>query len=343
MTAPSPTLRARLDPSDMPVKWSSRLDPANRPLRPDSKRTNSRAGGRIAKPIFVRRRASVMSPAAGRPDPFTLVFSDSKNGYLRRQNWRRRIWIPALRRAGLAYFRTYHLRHTCATLLLYEGRTVNEVADHLGHADPGFTARTYAHVMRDASKRRRVPLARTITAARRPLVDPSASDQRLSPASRARNPSKSRKPTRGFEPRTPSLRESTEEGSQSPPVPPGLSGSQIGGLATTAGSPKERSGVRLVFGPAGSNRIRVDQPRGLLRTRDPPSLASAAAAEVGQAARREANERGSWCRGIRHQDPVSARLSRRCWRTSRRGPSVAIGCDASKNALNVSPDEVRPS
>jgi integrase len=55
-----------------------------------------------------------MSPAAGRPDPFTLVFPDSKNGYLRRQNWRGRIWIPALRRAGLASFRTYDLRHTCA-------------------------------------------------------------------------------------------------------------------------------------------------------------------------------------------------------------------------------------
>jgi integrase len=110
--------------------------------------------------------------ARGRPDPFALVFGDSEGGYLRRQNWRRRIWIPALQRAGLTYFRSYDLRHTCATLLLYEGRTVNEVADHLGHADPGFTARTYTHVMRDATKRRRVPIARAIASARRPLVDP---------------------------------------------------------------------------------------------------------------------------------------------------------------------------
>ena len=71
-------------------------------------------------------------------------------------------------------------RHTCATLLLYEGRTLNEVAEHLGHADPGFTARTYAHVMRDASRRRRVPITEAIrraraTISRRPLVDPSAS------------------------------------------------------------------------------------------------------------------------------------------------------------------------
>jgi len=90
------------------------------------------------------------------------------------------VWIPALSSAGFAYFRTHDLRHTCATLLLYEGRTVNEVADHLGHADPGFTARTYAHLMRDASKRRRVPIARAITAARRPLVDPSAAETRIS-------------------------------------------------------------------------------------------------------------------------------------------------------------------
>ena len=111
--------------------------------------------------------------AAGQPSPFELVFGDSEGGYHRRQNWRQRVWIPALESAGVAYFRTYDLRHTCATLLLYEGRTVNEVAEHLGHADPGFTARTYAHVMSDASKHRRVPISRAITTARRPQVDPS--------------------------------------------------------------------------------------------------------------------------------------------------------------------------
>ena len=88
------------------------------------------------------------------------------------------MWIPALERAGVPYFRSYDLRHTCATLLLYEGRTLNEVAEHLGHADPGFTARTYAHVMRDTTRKRRVPITTAIRTARavvsrRPLVDPS--------------------------------------------------------------------------------------------------------------------------------------------------------------------------
>ena len=38
------------------------------------------------------------------------------------------------------YFRSYDLRHTCATLLLYQGRTVNEVAEHLGRTHPASPA-----------------------------------------------------------------------------------------------------------------------------------------------------------------------------------------------------------
>src|SRR5204863_17724 len=73
-------------------------------------------------------RAHRALPRPRTPRPVRARLPDSEGGYLRRQNWRRRVWIPALRRAGLAYFRTYDLRHTCATLLLYDGRTVNEVA-----------------------------------------------------------------------------------------------------------------------------------------------------------------------------------------------------------------------
>jgi Phage integrase family len=89
--------------------------------------------------------------------------------------------------AGVPYFRSYDLRHTCATLLLYEGRTLNEVAGHLGHSDPGFTARTYAHVMGDAARRRRITISESIrkgrvAASRRPLVDPSGAEPANRPA-----------------------------------------------------------------------------------------------------------------------------------------------------------------
>lgn len=75
--------------------------------------------------------------------------------------------MPALVAVGLPYFRPYDLRHTCATLLIYEGRPASEVAEHLGHADPGFTAPVYTHVFQDAARRRRVPITEAIVAARR--------------------------------------------------------------------------------------------------------------------------------------------------------------------------------
>ena len=128
----------------------------------------------------------------GRPDRRTLVFPDGRGGHLRRQNWRRRVWTPALAAAwpcascagtgtrrrekcddcsgtgSARYFRPYDLRHTAATLLVYEGRTVNEVAEHLGHADPGFTLRVYGHVYRDARDRRGTSVADAIMDARHP-------------------------------------------------------------------------------------------------------------------------------------------------------------------------------
>ncbi len=134
--------------------------------------------------------------AKGKPSLEDLVFPDSRGGPLRRQNWRQRVWISALVAAfpcgtckgtgklarkpcspckgrGTAdYFRPYDLRHSCATLLLYAGRTPNEVAEHLGHADPGFTARVYGHVLRDA-KDRRVPIEDAIRKARMTLASVS--------------------------------------------------------------------------------------------------------------------------------------------------------------------------
>jgi integrase len=104
--------------------------------------------------------------AAGRPGLRELVFPAAKGGYILRQNWRRRVWQPALAAAGIPYFRPYDLRHTCATLLIYEGRTVNEIAEHLGHSDPGFTARTYQHVFKDARHRRGLSIEEAIRQAR---------------------------------------------------------------------------------------------------------------------------------------------------------------------------------
>jgi hypothetical protein len=65
-------------------------------------------------------------------------------------------------------------------LLIYEGRTVNEVAEHLGHADPGFTARTYAHIFKDARARRGVLIEAAIRTASPPRTSGSGSSRALS-------------------------------------------------------------------------------------------------------------------------------------------------------------------
>jgi integrase len=57
---------------------------------------------------------------------------------------------------------------------LYSGRTINEVAEHLGHADPGFTARTYTHVYRDAPDHRGVSVEEVIRRARGQAADHAA-------------------------------------------------------------------------------------------------------------------------------------------------------------------------
>jgi integrase len=40
-------------------------------------------------------------------------------------------------------------RHTCASLLFAEDKNVKQVQEWLGHADPGFTLRTYVHLLDD--------------------------------------------------------------------------------------------------------------------------------------------------------------------------------------------------
>lgn len=45
------------------------------------------------------------------------------------------------------WVRFHTLRHTCVSLLFEAGRDVAQVAAWLGHTEPGFTLRTYVHLM----------------------------------------------------------------------------------------------------------------------------------------------------------------------------------------------------
>jgi integrase len=61
-------------------------------------------------------------------------------------NLRSRLLRPVARDLGLPWVGFHTFRHTCASTLFARGKTVKQVQHWLGHADPGFTLRTYIHL-----------------------------------------------------------------------------------------------------------------------------------------------------------------------------------------------------
>lgn len=84
------------------------------------------------------------------------VFPNTSGGPLRKSNFIRRQFKPALRRAGLPEIHFHGLRHTAATLLLIRGTNPKVVQEMLGHSKVGMTMDTYSHVtpslQRDAAQ-----------------------------------------------------------------------------------------------------------------------------------------------------------------------------------------------
>ena len=76
-----------------------------------------------------------------------LVFTTMRGTRVQRDNLWRRVLNPAARDAGVAWVGFHTFRHTCASLLFGAGKNVKQVQEWLGHHDPGFTLRTYVHLV----------------------------------------------------------------------------------------------------------------------------------------------------------------------------------------------------
>lgn len=104
--------------------------------------------------------------------------------------------MPDLRENGC-----HALRHFFASIALHEGETIKAVSEYLGHADPGFTLRTYTHLMEGSSTRTK-----------------RAIDTAFLGASEPKTPTK-----RAVQERTPGIRTPTGEVDHRPtPEPPPL-------------------------------------------------------------------------------------------------------------------------
>lgn len=117
---------------------------------------------------------------SGRPADRALVFpSDSGEVWQlgTYQAWRARHFGRAKMAAGVPDARPYDLRHSYASLLLHEGRSVIYVARQLGH-DARLTLSTYGHVIDEFEDQPRLPAEDAIAAARRGAPPANVADAR---------------------------------------------------------------------------------------------------------------------------------------------------------------------
>lgn len=132
-------------------------------------RSKTQAGLREIKLMPVLRDILTAHRAnAYRSGPDDLVFPTGTGGMRDRNNLRSAVLGPAFDRASELLvadgevplpkrLSTHKLRHTFASVLIACGEDPISVMTQIGHADPGFTLRVYAHMMnRDSDERARL-------------------------------------------------------------------------------------------------------------------------------------------------------------------------------------------
>lgn len=140
------------------------------------KHTKTRQGRsvRLLRPLAGDLRAWRL--ASGRPDDEALLFPAADGRAwpeARYKAWAQRSFRRAARAAGVPHATPYTLRHSFASLLLAEGRSVIDVAAQLGHS-PQMTLSVYAHVIAELDGAPRIDAEQAVTAARRRLADEAA-------------------------------------------------------------------------------------------------------------------------------------------------------------------------
>ncbi|MBE1610977.1 integrase [Actinopolymorpha pittospori] len=94
----------------------------------------------------------------GEEHTVSLVVTSRESKAINRNYFNTYVWKKALRETGVDPSREngcHALRHFYASALLDAGESIKAVSAHLGHSDPGFTLRTYTHLMPSSDERTR--------------------------------------------------------------------------------------------------------------------------------------------------------------------------------------------
>jgi integrase len=134
----------------------------------EEKDTKTRAHRTVRLLAPLREDLLAWRMRSGRPADTALVFPGpagklwTKTTY---DNWRKRAFRRACTMSGVAGATPYALRHSFASLLLHEGRSVIYVARQLGH-DARLTLSTYGHVIDELDGTPNISAVDAIQAAR---------------------------------------------------------------------------------------------------------------------------------------------------------------------------------
>jgi integrase len=85
-------------------------------------------------------------------EPSEWVFTNGLGGLIDVNNWRRRVFNKALKKAGLRKIRIHDLRHTYASLLIQGSESLAYVRDQLGHHSIKVTIDIYGHLAPEGNK-----------------------------------------------------------------------------------------------------------------------------------------------------------------------------------------------
>lgn len=110
----------------------------------------SRQLSETLKALYAARKKEAL--AKGWREVPEHVFINDMGKFLDGDNLRRRIFTPALSKAGLRKMRIHDLRHTFASLLIQQGESLAYVKDQMGHHSIQITVDTYGHLVPGANR-----------------------------------------------------------------------------------------------------------------------------------------------------------------------------------------------
>lgn len=100
----------------------------------------------VSFPTFL---AKALKPLLESKKPDDLVFTSANGFPLRASNFRRDVFAPAARVAGIKGISPHSLRHTAASLAIAAGANVKVLQSMLGHRSATLTLDLYGHLMAD--------------------------------------------------------------------------------------------------------------------------------------------------------------------------------------------------